>query len=305
MQKIKSPLYYNGSKYTLLDYLKYHIPENKDGVFYDVFGGSGVVSLNFSKYYNKAIYADKTTWIYKIFKWSLTIDSQQKETELHERILKYDEKYKFILHKDLRGGYDLTKLPEYKGWIKFIDQENITAKSDPALLYIASCFAFSHTLKFRKNGKLHKSWGVKGWSYNFITSFRYAATRKNIECHNRGFEEFPFQDLDPVNDFVYLDPPYYGTDANYNKFWDMEQEKKLLEFYEKLNSMGVKVAMSNVFDNKGKSNDHLKEWCYKNKWTVYERDHVYNINGATGAATEVLICNYEYDIEPKQLQMEL
>lgn len=47
-------------------------------------------------------------------------------------------------------------------------------------------------------------------------------------------------------DFIYMDPPYYGTFTDYNKqsFGEKEQVK-LRDFYKLLTIKGCKVALSN------------------------------------------------------------
>ena len=47
MAFIKSPIYYTGNKYRLLSELQQFIPD-RINTFIDVFGGSGVMAINFS-----------------------------------------------------------------------------------------------------------------------------------------------------------------------------------------------------------------------------------------------------------------
>lgn len=54
MVYIKSPIFYMGNKYKLLDQLIPFFPTDIN-VFYDIFGGSGVVSANVSAKYIKYI----------------------------------------------------------------------------------------------------------------------------------------------------------------------------------------------------------------------------------------------------------
>lgn len=306
--KIKSPLFYNGNKYTLLDKIMPHIPKNKEGTFYDLFGGSATMSFNFAKHYKKVIYSEFAPHVYKMAKWAEEM-TEQGVKKLRNRMLELNEKYGFVLNvntdkeaKMITASGKSNEREEYKGWLRFIKEEKITIDSDPELLYIASCFSFSHTLKFKNDGYLQASWGVQNWTESFFNNFLYASQFKNIEMYNMSFED---QDIDALtkNDFVYLDPPYWGTQGNYNKFWTWELECKMLEHCEKLNQKGIKFAMSNVFKNKGKVNQHLIDWADKNGFKVYKFEHKYTVNGSTGDAEEVLICNYEYDENPEQLSL--
>lgn len=67
---------------------------------------------------------------------------------------------------------------------------------------------------------------------------------ENIRLRNCGYDE-TMEDIN-VGDFVYMDPPYYGTFTDYNKdaFGEKEQEK-LRDFYKLLCEKGCKVALSN------------------------------------------------------------
>lgn len=65
-----------------------------------------------------------------------------------------------------------------------------------------------------------------------------------ITLRTCGYEE-TLQNIE-AGDFIYMDPPYYGTFTDYNKesFREKEQEK-LRDFYRVLTERGCKVAMSN------------------------------------------------------------
>lgn len=307
MIKEKSPLFYNGNKYILLDKIYQHIPKNAEGTFYDLFGGSGTMALNFSRLYKKALYNEYDPIVYKMFKWALTVDETALKS-LTERMLELDKQYKFIIwgmtESELRSpAIDAQKLPEYKGWESFLLGEKLCMDSDPELLWISSCYAFSNTLKFKEDGTQHKSWGVRSFrdpkDYNFLK----ANAHKNIETRNGSFHDIDINNINPATDFVYLDPPYWNTEGNYNAGWTWEMEMELLKFCEKLNDRGIKWAMSNVFENKGKYNTHLKTWTKENGWKVWTFDHKYTVNGSTGYAQEVLICNYEYAEDGIQLDL--
>ena len=43
------------------------------------------------------------------------------------------------------------------------------------------------------------------------------------------------------------------------------RKRELLDFLDKLNSKGIRFALSNVLESKGKSNNILKEWSKKYK----------------------------------------
>ena len=97
---------------------------------------------------------------------------------------------------------------------------------------------------------------------------------------------------------VYCDPPYLITCASYNEQdgWSETEERQLLNLLDELNNNGIKFALSNVLENKGNSNDILKEWS--KKYTVHYLNNTYgNCNYHTkdksmNSTVEVLITNY-------------
>lgn len=84
--------------------------------------------------------------------------------------------------------------------------------------------------------------------------------QKNIQLSNLDFLDF-FRKIEfQEDDFVYFDPPYLITFSEYNKLWNEEKEKRLLDFLEWLDTQNVKFAVSNVSHYKGKINHQFLEW---------------------------------------------
>ena len=101
---------------------------------------------------------------------------------------------------------------------------------------------------------------------------------------------------------VYKNPTCFSrwsvSCAAYNEKdgWNQQNDIDLMNLCDRLNDNNVKFAISNVFENKGKSNDMLKEWS--NKYNVYHLNNTYaNCNYHTkdkskNNTDEVLITNY-------------
>lgn len=74
------------------------------------------------------------------------------------------------------------------------------------------------------------------------------------------------------------------------------KEKDLLNLLDTLNSKNIKFALSNVFENKNKTNEILKEWS--RKYNIHYLEHSYgNCNyhakdKSNNSTVEVLIANY-------------
>src|SRR5699024_461532 len=104
------------------------------------------------------------------------------------------------------------------------------------------------------------------------------------------------------NDFVYLDPPYLINTGNYNDGnrgflnWGVQQENQMYSLMDQLSSQGIRYALSNVLEHKGKSNDLLKKYVEKPSVTVNYLNYNYNnssYNSKGLGSTEVLVTNYD------------
>ena len=123
----------------------------------------------------------------------------------------------------------------------------------------------------------------------------------DIVFDSKDFREIDYSDADN-NDLVYFDPPYLITCGNYNdgkrgfRGWKQQDDIDLMNLCDKLHKQGTRFCMSNVLENKGKSNDILKDWCKK-----YNTIHLNNTYGncnyhakdkSSDTTDEVLIINY-------------
>ena len=104
-----------------------------------------------------------------------------------------------------------------------------------------------------------------------------------------------------TNDFVYTDPPYLITVGSYNdgkrgfEGWTKAHDEKLFDLLNRLDARGVKFAMSNVTEHKGKQNERLIEWA--SKYNVHELNFNYDnsnyqADNKANKTIEVLITNY-------------
>lgn len=131
---------------------------------------------------------------------------------------------------------------------------------------------------------------------NFIDYIKLIQNKK-IEFISKDFNDFNITQL-KENDFVYLDPPYYLSIAPYNNSWNLEKEKELLLFLDKLNKRNIKFALSNVIFHKNKEHSLLIEWS--KKYNVHYLNYDYSATWAhkklkknkKTKTIEVLITNY-------------
>ena len=265
---IRSPIVYSGSKFSLLKQLLPLFPKNID-TFYDVFCGSCTVSLNVvANHYKCNDICKPLIDLYNYFK------TEYQENKLQE----YIEKYDLYNIKD-------------EDFYKLRDLYN--SSKDPLLLYILSRCSFNHMIRFNSKNEFNVSFG--NWftinrKYHFdLDIFKF----KNKDFYSQNFDDFLNAFEYKENDFVYLDPPYLITNANYNPSWTEKEEMKLLDF---CSQTSAKFGISNVFEHKGRSNELLKEFAKEyNVYYLNKSYHAWNnaSKNKSDTTVEVYICNYE------------
>ena len=291
MKYLESPIFYMGNKYKLLKQLIPLFPKQCDK-FLDLFGGSGVVSMNY-KGNKKTIYNEFNTNISELVKMFKENDVEQLDDYFNSKIKEYNI---CCTGKDFRDHLELQK--GYYDFRKYYNNSKIKDKKD---LYLLSCYSMNHLIRFNKNNEFNASCGSKQ-RYIKEKIVNMHDNMQNVDILNKNCFDIDFNELNE-NDFVYCDPPYLNTEAVYNEKrafggWNIDDDYKLFDILEKLNSKGVKWGLSNVFVNRGKENTHLIEWCNKNNWNVYHLNRNYNpFSRGNSNNDEVYICNYEISLE--------
>lgn len=295
---VKSPLNYTGGKFKLLPQLLPIFPNAID-TFVDLFAGGCNVGINVKA--NNIICNDIEPHIISLLNhWS---------NRTIEDILQYiyESIDKYHLTNTSKFGYDYYGCNSSDGVAKINkdsyikmrrDYNNDTSNND--LFYMVLIFAFSNQIRFNSKGEFNMPVNKRDFNDNIknnLTRFMKKLNGTNVSFTNYDFKEINISNLNS-QDFVYCDPPYLVTCASYNEQdgWNEIHERELLDLLDRLNESGIKFALSNVLENKGKSNDILKEWC--KKYTVHYLNHTYgNCNyhakDKSGNSTvEVLITNY-------------
>ena len=250
---IKSPMNYIGGKYKLLPQILPNFP-NYIGTFVDLFSGGCNVAINVNA--NNIICNDINKKIIELFETF-------KNTELSEILYKI---------KTRITEYNLSKENE-EGFKKFRDFYNTT--QNPIDLYTLACYSFNYQFRFNNNLEYNNPFGRNrsqfsdNMEHNLI-AFVSKLQKLNIEFLNEDFTQISLDTLTP-DDLIYCDPPYFITTGTYNdgnrgfKDWKVEQENALYDYLDKANEQGIKFALSNVIEHKGKVNEILLEWSKKYK----------------------------------------
>ena len=127
---------------------------------------------------------------------------------------------------------------------------------------------------------------------------------RQIKSGDYDFTTGDFRDINPdkftAQSFFYADPPYLIACATYNEQngWTEDDEKDLLEYLDRLHTRGIRFALSNVLENKGRKNDILIHWLkahkeYRSILLNYDYSNSSYHGQKTGITKEVLIVNYE------------
>lgn len=287
-----SPIFYMGNKKRLINKgLLELFPENIS-MFVDLFAGSGIVSMNTeaSKYIINDIDTNLID-LYNMFKFT-------EADTIIEHIESRIEEYGLAKERTKRNEFkDKEKIEQYKK--AYTSLRSDYNKNKTVLdFYTLMFYSFSQQFRFNNKGDFNMPCGNDCFSdknKEYIRSGRNFFKGDNVIITNNDFRKLKISKLD--NDsFVYLDPPYLDTTATYNENggWTIKDEQDLYNVCEELDGNGIKFGMSNVFTNKGKTNDKLIEWCHKNNWDVYTFDKfTYCACGKGNSnAKEVFIKNY-------------
>ena len=281
MSYIKSPLNYTGGKYKLLSQILPLFPDEID-TFVDLFCGGCNVGINVDA--KRIICNDYEKVIIDLYNDWKKETTEQSLKKIKTTIEKYE------LSKTNREGFEKIRSDYNNG------------NKEWQIFYCMLMHSFNYQIRFNKEGKYNMPFGKDRSNFNKTTennfiNFTNEIHKKNIFFTNQDFNMLKIEKL-KKNDLVYCDPPYLITCASYNEQdgWNIVKEKQLLDLLDKLNDNGIKFALSNVLENKGKSNDILKEWG--KKYTVHYLNNTYgNCNyhakdKSDNSTIEVLITNY-------------
>jgi len=278
---IKSPLNYIGGKYKLLPQIIPLFP-NDIRTFVDLFCGGCNVSMNIQA--DRIICNDINTKIVELYK-------EFKKMPIHKIIDRIEKNIE---------DYGLSKENE-EGFKKFRDYYNETG--NPIDLYTLTCYSFNYQFRFNNNLEYNNPFGRNRsqFSDNMRKNLYLFVDRlqsMNISFSSKDFSKVSLRNLSE-GDFIYCDPPYYITTGTYNdgnrgfKDWREEQERGLYKYLDKADKKGIRFALSNVMEHKGRHNDILESWS--EKYNVIELNFDYSnasYNTSRGGSREVLITNY-------------
>lgn len=216
--KIKSPIFYMGNKYDLLDDLLMYFPK-KEAVdeFIDLFGGSGVVSLNVP--YEKITYNELNHNITNLFKILVETEPQNTIGHIKARIQEfglYNETTNINLISDIK-----IREKANQKYLKFRRFYNKQKEKNYLDLYTLTYFSFCHLIRFNSKGEFNMPFGngyftLGEYDIN-IELFYNIMKNKSVDIQNKDAFDILYNITENKGQFIYLDPPYANTMAIYNE----------------------------------------------------------------------------------------
>ena len=302
---IQSPLNYTGGKYKLLPQMLPHFPKDID-YFVDLFCGGGNVGINVPC--NKVLFNDNNSIIRYMFGTFKNMDKEETFRLIDSIIKEYglsdSDKYGYEYY----GCNSADGLSKYNtdGYLRLREDFNKMQNRDYGYyitLYVLIVYSFNNQIRFNRRGEFNLPAGKR--DFNRKMREKLSAFIDRLKSGDYTFESNDFREIsdEDWNDktFVYVDPPYLITCATYNEQdgWNEELEKELLNYLDKLNDRGIRFALSNVLQSKGKENKILLDWVNRNigKYRVIYLDYTYSNSNyhtkdRTSKTDEVLIVNY-------------
>lgn len=300
---IPSALNYTGGKYKLLSQILPLFPKDADQVV-DLFCGGCNVGINVDC--NKVLFNDSNKYLMGLLD---TFRRLTKE-EIFDWIYKSIDKYGLSLVS--KNGYDFYNcesskgLGEYNkaGYNKLRDDFNKKERKDNEyylMLYLLIVYSFNNQLRFNRRGEFNLPVGKRDFNSKMQGKLEAFIDRVKSGDYRFTTDDFRNVSMEGYTDksFFYADPPYLITCATYNEQagWTENDEKDLLNYLEELDKKGIRFALSNVLESKGKKNVILSEWINQNKkFKVIPLNYNYtNSNYHTrkdGITKEVLVVNY-------------
>ena len=294
---VKSPLNYTGGKFKLLPQILPLFP-NKIDTFIDLFGGGFNVGINVKA--NQVIYNDIEKHIVELLNYFKNNEGKVIIKQIDSLIDKYGltrtDKYGYEYYgcNSSEGVSRINKKP----YLKL--REDYNKNKTPILFFTTVIFAFSNQIRFNSKGEFNMPVNKRDFNNNIRNNLiRFLNKMKEIEVffYNEDFTKLKINTLSQ-NDLVYCDPPYLITCASYNENegWNENKEHELLNLLDSLNCRGIKFTLSNVLENKGKTNNILKEWAkdynihYLNN--SYGNSNYHAKDKSNNSTVEVLITNY-------------
>ncbi len=302
-EMIPSALNYTGGKYKLLPQILPFFPKDADKVV-DLFCGGCNVGINVNC--NKVQFNDSNEYLIGLLNTFKKLPKEDIFNWVFESIKNYN------LSMVSENGYEYYGCEGSKGVGSYNkegynrlrrDFNKKMEKNDEyyLMLYLLIVYSFNNQIRFNRKGQFNLPVGKRDFNCKMQDKLEHFLDRIKSGDYKFTNHDFRIVNLDEHTDksFFYADPPYLITCASYNEQngWTEKDEQDLLSYLEELDRRGIRFALSNVLESKGRKNVILDDWIKKHKkFKAIGLDYDYsNSNYHTkreGITKEVLVVNY-------------
>lgn len=268
----RSPLFYVGDKYKIISDIQKYFPQNIRRLV-EPFVGGGSVFMNVPA--EEYFLNDIDSNIIAIHK--LLCKNKKSADKFLQKINETAQYYGLsrsvmedVVPDSLKKQFVKTYYARFNkaGYERLRADYNASDERDVFLLYMLLIYGFNHMIRFNRDGDFNLPVGNVDFNHNVETALRNyfsLVQEKQIKWYNKDFAAFVSRLELTQDDLVYLDPPYLITFSEYNKLWNEQTEIRLLNLLDSLHIRGIKFALSNVINYKGKVNELLLEWLNDRK----------------------------------------
>lgn len=226
---IKTPINYTGNKSRLIETLFNIMPRDKE-IFVDLFCGGGSIGLNYNA---KKIYMiDSNEKIINLLeflskqKFDIFYNKIKKIIKLYGLTLSYENTYKFYknkinynTHNKNNGLKELNKKGFYSLREDYNKLKSKTTNKANLMFYVLMIYAFNNDVRFNSSGQFNMPVGKTDMNNSNILklkSFINSTQKSKIIFICSDFRSEKVIKILNSADLIYIDPPYFGTNAVYN-----------------------------------------------------------------------------------------
>lgn len=277
---VKYPFNYMGGKFKLLKSIKKILDNVKEkNTFIDLFAGGANVGVNSD--FKRILCYDINKKMIDILNYIKNNETFKLIDGIESIIKKYD------LSLSSKYGYKYYSTTSSIGLKKFNNDKYLKLRNDYnknkniLLLIVLIIYSFNNSMNFNNNDEFNIPCGKRDFNNSMKKNLiLFSEKIKNIDI------EFIHSDFMFVEEIVktnklmsstfYMDPPYIVGYAHYNKIWNIDREKDLLNFIDKIASKG-KWILSNSLEIGNNKNDILYEYIDNhNELILYYVDKNYD-----------------------------
>ena len=295
----RSPLFYVGDKYKLVQEIRTHFPGHINRLI-EPFVGGGSVTMNVDA--DGYLLNDINSYVINLHR--MLQGYIGRENEFVDELYTIIDEYKLslslrsdVVPKDMKVANPKTYYARYnKAGYQRMKADFINGgQQDMLRLYLLLVYGFNHMLRFNGKGVFNLPVGNVDFNQNVhdaLHDYFCLLSQKQVQWFNMDYRQFLAEIDYQKDDLVYLDPPYLITFSEYNKLWNEVTERNLLAVLDQLNVRGVKFAISNVTHYRGRTNTIFLEWSAQYHTHPIKSNYISFNDNSIKHFSEVLVTNY-------------